>query len=105
MENMRRGGNDVGDCSASISVNEKMMTFAFGVVFVAALMIIAMFFPSPTPFQYTVFRIVLALAAAGIAALIPGLISIQMPWVRAGGAIAVFVLVYNFSPAALVTSG
>jgi hypothetical protein len=46
----------------------------------------------------------LALAAAGVAAFIPGFIEVDVKnWVRAGGAIAVFVVVYFFSPANLVT--
>ena len=51
------------------------------------------------------FRVVLALAAAGIAAIIPGLIVVNVSKViRTGGAIAVFVLVYWFNPPKLVMS-
>ena len=76
--------------------------FAFGVVFVAVLLLIAIKIPRPTPFQYTVFRIVLALAAAGVAAFIPGLIGVEMSSaIKAGGAMAVFVIVYFYSPAAM----
>src|SRR5712692_5357817 len=79
--------------------------FAFGVIFVIALLILAIAFPNPTPFQYTVFRIVLALSAAGVAAIIPGFIEIRMKQlIQAGGAIAVFVIVYFFSPVELVVS-
>lgn len=82
---------------------EKVAVFTFGCVFVATLLVVAMFFPAPTPFQYMVFRIVLALAAAGIAAMIPGFINVSAGRaVRAGGAIAVFVIVYFFSPAKLL---
>lgn len=83
---------------------ERLAIFVFGVIFVAVLLIIALFYPRPTPFQYTVFRIVLALAAAGVAALIPGLINVKVPGVSAGGALAVFVVVFFFSPAALVAT-
>ena len=65
---------------------------------------IAIFFPEPKPFQYLIFRIVLALAAAGFAAPIPGLIHVDIPYVKAGGAIAVFVIVFYFNPAALVVA-
>jgi hypothetical protein len=81
---------------------ERPAIFAFGVAFVIVLLILAMFFPSPTDFQYFVFRTVLALAAAGVAALIPGLLDIDMPLIRAGGALAVLILVYKFTPASLV---
>jgi hypothetical protein len=76
--------------------------FIFGVVFVLLLVVLAIFFPNPTPFQYVIFKTVLALAAAGVGALIPGLLHVDIPAVRAGGALAIFVLVYQFSPASLV---
>lgn len=79
--------------------------FVFGVAFICVLIGLAIFYPQPTSFQYTVFRIVLALAAAGVAAFIPGLLELELgTWLRAGGAIAVFVIVYRFLPAALATT-
>ena len=84
---------------------ERTAVFIFGVVFVLLLVSIAVFIPEPTQFQYTTFRIVLALAAAGIAAFIPGFLEVELnSWLRAGGAIAVFVIVYFFSPASLITT-
>jgi hypothetical protein len=83
-----------------------IIAFIFGVVFVVALLVLAIAFPTPTPFQYTVFRIVLALAAAGVAAMIPGFLNVELSpiksmAIRAGGAVAVFVIVYFFNPAGL----
>ena len=80
---------------------------AFGVTFVAALIILAIKFPDPTPFQYNIFRIVLSLAASGVATTIPGFINIEVNpttgfLIRAGGAIAVFVIVFFFNPAQLI---
>jgi hypothetical protein len=84
---------------------ERVLAFLFGVCFVVVLLVLAIVFPNPTPFQYTVFRIVLALAAAGTAAMIPGFITARVSTViRAGGALAVFVIVFFFSPAGLVKS-
>jgi hypothetical protein len=81
---------------------EKVLAFVFGVVFVSVLLIVALLVPEPKPFQYTVFRIVLALAAAGVAAVIPGILMVNpWKWLRAGGALAVFVIVYFYAPAAL----
>ena len=81
---------------------ERIAAFAFGVVFVAVLLVLAVAFPNPTPFQYTTFRIVLALAAGGIAAMIPGFLAVNVStWLRAGGALAVFAIVYFYSPAEL----
>jgi hypothetical protein len=77
--------------------------YIFGIIFIVSILVIAIFIPNPTSFQYTVFRIVLALAAAGVAAMIPGFISVEVGnAVRAGGAIAVFVIVFFFSPANLI---
>ncbi|MSP43758.1 MAG: hypothetical protein EXR08_10430 [Alphaproteobacteria bacterium] len=77
----------------------------FGVIFLIALMLLAIKFPKPTDFQYTTFRIVLALAAGGIAPLIPGLLEVDVyQIVKAGGALGVFTIVYFFSPAKLIVS-
>src|SRR5262245_15907864 len=82
---------------------QQRAAFGFGVVFIVATLALAIAFPNPTLFQFTVFRIVLALAAAGVAAMIPGFIELQVSeWIRAGGALAVFVLVYFYNPASLV---
>lgn len=83
---------------------EQLAVFVFGVAFVITLLALAVLFPEPSDFQYVVFRIVLALAAAGVAAFIPGFIEVKIEtWLRAGGAMAVFVVVYFFSPANLVS--
>jgi hypothetical protein len=82
---------------------QKLAAFVFGVAFVIAMITLAIWFPAPTPFQYTVFRIVLALAVAGVAVMFPGFISVAIPgYLRAGGALAVFVIVYFYSPAPLL---
>lgn len=81
---------------------EKRLAVIFGVAFVATILIIALFVPDPTGFQYTIFRIVLALAAAGFVSMTPGFIQAQVgTTIRAGGALAVFVIVYFFTPAAI----
>jgi hypothetical protein len=85
-----------------IKSDEKKLAYIFGVVFVVVLIVVALAVPNPTDFQYTVFRIVLALAAAGVAAMIPGFLQVTVSnWIRAGGALAIFVIVYFYSPAAL----
>jgi hypothetical protein len=43
-----------------------LLAFRFGLVIVILVLAIAL--PSPTAFQYTVFRVVLALACSGVAA-------------------------------------
>ena len=81
---------------------EKILAFIFGVVFVVVLLYAAFAVPNPTAFQYTIFRIVLALAAAGVAGMFSGFLNIQISnWLKAGGALAVFAIVYFYAPAAL----
>lgn len=93
----------LGNPGAIEQVREPSL-FIFGVLFIATLIILAIFFPEPSPFQHLVFRIVLALAAAGIAASLPGLLEVKVAAsIKAGGAIAVFIVIYFFSPAQLVT--
>jgi hypothetical protein len=89
--------------------SQVIVAFVFGVVFVVALIVLSISFPNPTAFQYNVFRIVLSLAAAGFAAMIPGFINIEISatakmLVRAGGAMAVFVIVFFFNPAQLAVN-
>ena len=83
-----------------------IIAFIFGATFVVALLVLAIAFPKPTPFQYGVFKITLSLAAAGVAAMIPGFINLEVNpnvgiVIRAGGALAVFVIVFFFNPAQL----
>jgi hypothetical protein len=87
---------------AAVGNLERIATLLFGVGFVSALVILAIVFPSPSPFQYTIFRITLALAAAGIGAFVPGLLHAEIRGIRAGGALVIFIVVYYFSPASLV---
>jgi len=82
---------------------EKKWSFISGVAFLIVLLIIALVKPDPSKFQYTVFRTVLSLAGAGIGAVLPGFLLVNVKnWIRAGGALAIFVLVYFWNPAALV---
>ena len=75
---------------------------AVGVVFIFTSIIIAFVYPEPSRYQVFVFRTVLALAAAGFAAAIPGLlnVSVNLPGltIRAAGAFASFVVVYRVDP-------
>jgi hypothetical protein len=83
---------------------QQVLAFAFGIVFIVTILVLAVKFPQPTPMMYTAFRVVLALAAAGVAAMIPGFIYVNISeWLRTGGAMAVFAVVYFNNPAALVS--
>ena len=81
----------------------------FGVLFVLVLLAIAIFIPNPTKFQEFVFRVVLSLAAAGVGAALPGFLHVKMPlWgkglISAGGALALFVVIYQINPPALISN-
>lgn len=83
---------------------EKIALFLFGVFFLIVMLAMAVAIPNPSPLQWRVFGLVLALIAAGIGAVVPGLIQIHVtPWIRGGGAAALFVLVYLFNPAVIVS--
>jgi len=75
--------------------------------FLICLLVIAVFIPEPKPFQIFVFRVVLALAAAGFGATIPGFLKVELPlWkkglISATRAIALFVVVYKVNPQELI---
>lgn len=81
---------------------EVIAAFVFGCIFLTAILIIALLKPNPTPFEYTIFRIVIALAASGVGAILPGFLDVRFKsWLRAGGALALFVIVYFFPPVAM----
>jgi hypothetical protein len=68
------------------------------------LILIALVVPEPKPFPLFIFRVVLALGAGALGALIPGFIEVTFRnWLRAGGAIALFVIVYLINPPELIT--
>ncbi|MCD9548592.1 hypothetical protein GLP21_08090 [Photobacterium carnosum] len=86
------------------STMKTVLSFIFGVVFIVVLIVIAFVEPEPSSFQYNIFRVVLSLAAAGVVAVLPGFIEVKFgKWLRATGALAVFVVVYFYNPASLVT--
>lgn len=82
---------------------DTLLAFGFGLIFVSTILYFAVTVVNPTPFQIDTFKKVLALAAGGIAAVIPGQFEIKhLPFVRAGGALAVFAAVF-FAPTSVVT--
>jgi hypothetical protein len=82
---------------------DKILAFVFGVIFVIIMLIVAVFDRQPSPLGIVIYRVVLALAAAGIGAVVPGMIVVNVSAIiRAGGALALFVIVYWFKPAGLV---
>jgi hypothetical protein len=81
---------------------EKIVGFSFGVVFVIVMLVINVLIPNPTSTQYEAFKVVLALAAAGIGGILTGFIHVEGTFnkiaIRAGGALALFLVIYLAHP-------
>jgi hypothetical protein len=81
--------------------HDKVAAFAFGTVFIALLLFMVKANEKISPEAFTIFRIILALAAGGIGAVVPGVLDVRMKgFLRAGGAMGMFAVVYFFSPPA-----
>jgi hypothetical protein len=81
-----------------------VLAFLFGCFALAAVLWLAFKSASLTEPQFEILRIVLALAGGGICAMIPGFLELNMTTgtklaLRAGGALAVFAVLYFWSPA------
>ena len=84
----------------------QVVAFSFGAVLILLLLWMVRTRPNPTAAEYTFMRIVLALACASAAVIVSGFIEIQIKgFIQAGGALAVFVIVFFYKPAALQGSG
>ena len=85
---------------------ERIAVFAFGVIFLCAILYLLVKIPNPTVSQFFGFRLTLALAAAGIGALLPGFLNIELTLplqgaIRTGGALALFASVWFVNPATI----
>jgi hypothetical protein len=76
----------------------KLITlFAFAVVGFGTLLLITQIDPHPSQTNWYIYLTVLALAAGGVAALLPGAINFEVPGsLKAGGALAVVALIFYF---------
>jgi uncharacterized BrkB/YihY/UPF0761 family membrane protein len=88
---------------ARYTLIERLSTLFCGAVIIGILLYIAFITPNPTQFQYTFFRIVLAIAAGAATATLPGTLNVEVnKYVRAGGAFGMVLLVYFWNPIQLV---
>ncbi len=83
---------------------EMGLAFLFGCVELAAVLWLAFRGGDLSDQQFEILRIVLALAGGGVGAVIPGFLDLNVKAgtklaLRAGGALAVFVVLYFWSPA------
>ena len=85
---------------------EKIAVFAFGIIFLTVILVLVVIYPMPSTAMFFAFRLTMALSAAGIGALLPGFLNLDVPLpvkggVRAGGALALFASVWFVNPATL----
>ncbi|BBL71563.1 DUF4019 domain-containing protein [Methylogaea oryzae] len=85
---------------------EKIAVFGFGIIFLSAILVLVVLIPMPSITQFFAFRLTMALSAAGIGALLPGFLRLDVPLpmqggIRAGGALALFASVWFANPATL----
>lgn len=88
----------------SIHQIEKTAVFVFGVVFIIIILYMVSNNPTPTEAEFFVYRLVMALSAAGVGALLPGFLKLDISLsaqsgIRAGGALALFASVWFVNPA------
>lgn len=86
---------------------ETLLAFGFGTTFCIVLLVLAFAIKEPSNLAVFVTRVILALSAAGIGAVIPGILNVAITAipgvaVRSGGALALGSLVYLVNPPALV---
>jgi hypothetical protein len=80
----------------------QIVSFAFGAVCFFILLIVVLKYPNPTEFQYTFLRIMLSIGCACVAVVLTGFLEIKIKgFIQAGGALAVFVIIFFYRPAAL----
>lgn len=84
--------------------NKWQWPMVWGIGFTCAIIVLAIFFPNPTKFQYVIFRLVITIAISGLAATsLNGVIEVKFgKWLTATGTFAIFVIVFFYNPAALV---
>lgn len=83
----------------------EIVLLCLGIVFFVVSYVTAIKIPEPTPSQLWVFRVIMAMGAACLGALLPGFLELGEnkelleTGLRAGGALAVFIFVYRVNPA------
>lgn len=83
-----------------MQTSEKIVLL-IGLISMVTVFITILKFPNPTKPQLQVFRVILAISAASFASVIPGFVELETTThltLSAGGAIAIFILVYLVNP-------
>ena len=80
----------------------EIVLLILGVVLIVVSLIVALIIPKPSVFQFWVFRVIMGVGGACIGAIIPGFVEftsqINEIALRAGGAIALFLVIYLINP-------
>ena len=96
-----------GKRTNKISIGEKWFAVISGLIFLMAILAIALFLPRREEFRIDVFRIVLALAGGAFAAILSGFLVLEGRFprsiVRVGGSLAFFVIIFWVNPLALLS--
>ena len=84
--------------------------FLLGFLLLVMVLGIVAFGDNPSPLQFTVYRIIVAIAGAGFAVVLTGTLHVRFPilgkgYIKAAQAFGVFVILYFFSPASLAVDG
>ncbi len=88
---------DKADVTPAARTWEKITLFAFGTFFLLVLLVISWFDRQPSTSSWFIYICILAMAAGGVAGLLPGAINVDInPGIRASGALAIAVLVFYF---------
>jgi len=84
----------------------QIVSLAVGIVLLLFVLSVVILYPCPTDSQRSIFKIVLAIAVAGLAAVIPGFFQMRFKKIiSAGGAIAVFAFIFLYNPAVYGVGG
>ncbi|WP_448145489.1 DUF4019 domain-containing protein [Pseudomonas silesiensis] len=81
-----------------------LLAFVFGVIFLSVILCLVVFVKDLNDMARWVIVIMMALAGAGFAAVIPGVLNVDLPYIKSGGALAVLVLVLANQPKIVKTA-
>lgn len=98
------GGNIPGTGDGGAKTTGKM-AWLIGLALLVGMVLLLVFVPCPTTAQFFAFRLALALAAGGLATLLPGMFGLELAnGVKAAGALGFAAMVYLVNPGELVSS-
>jgi len=90
--------------SNEIGSKKFYISLLLGIILVGTVVALIFLIPNPTQLQYFVVRILIALGVAGIAVTLFGDVVFKNKVIQAGGAFALFGLIYLVNPASFITN-